>query len=99
MRIVVHVLLYLEGGTGLLHADADVYVQVLLLLCGSLVILAAHVELGIICVLYVCALVLGVEILVNAVLYKVRIQLIHEPVFTCKVNHRTGLHLAVHHKE
>ena len=83
----------------LLHADAQIYVQILGLGCGSLIVLAALVELGIICVLYVSALILLVEVCINAVLYKIGIQLIHEPVLTGKVNHGTGLHLAVDHEE
>ena len=95
----MYVFLDLECRALLFHADAQVYVQVLSLLSGSLVVLAALIEFGIVCVLYVCSLILVIEALVHAVLDEVGIELIQEPVLTGKVNHRTCLHLAVDHEE
>ncbi|OPZ46308.1 MAG: hypothetical protein BWY95_01770 [Bacteroidetes bacterium ADurb.BinA104] len=92
-------LLYLESAAILFHANAHIDIQVLGLVGGLFVVLAVNVEFRVVGILYVCTLVLAVECGVNAVLNKIRIEVVNLPVLTGRVHHGTGLHLTVDHEE
>ena len=97
VRIVVGVLLHLEGGALLLHADADVDVQVLGLGGCRLVILAVHRVLRVIGILDPAAGILLVQLLVDKLLDEVLVEVVEHIVFAGEIDHGSRLHLLVDH--
>ena len=95
MRIVVDVLLALERLALLLQLVAEHDVQVLGLLGSLLVPNAIHIKLRVVGVLHVVACVVSIQILVDASLHEVVVQLVEEVELTLEVNHWAGLALLI----
>ena len=95
MRIVVQVLFNLESLAVLLHLDAKADVQVLVLGSGFGIVLSIDIVLRVVGVLYEATLVLGIQILVYVVLDEFWVEVAHQEEFSCTVNHRTEIALAV----
>ena len=95
MRIVVQVLFNLESLAVLLHLDAKADVQVLVLGSGFGIVFSIDIVLRVVGVLYETAFVLRIQVNIYVVLYKFGVEVAHEEEFSCTVNHRTEIALAV----
>ena len=89
------VLFNLESLAVLLHLDAKADVQVLVLGSGFGIVFSIDIVLRVVCVLYETAFVLRIQVNIYVVLYKFGIEVAHEEEFSCAVNHRTEIALAV----
>ena len=90
MRIVVYVLLYLECLALFLHLYTEQYVEVHIL-GGSLLVVTVNVILGVICVLYILALVLGIGFLVDAEVVEFGVHVLGHEVLAGEVHHGTSV--------
>ena len=93
------VLLDLEGLAGGLHLHADVDVQRLGSLGGLLVVLAVDGELRVVGILDPAALVLLVDLDVDALTDETLVQLVEQVEFSGEVDHRACFALFVDHEE
>ena len=98
MGIVVDVLLYLEGRSFVLHFDAHLNVEVHLLCCSLLVVLAAFVELRVVGILHKVAAVMPITV-VHAGLHEVLVHIVLHEVLAREVNHRTRITCLVDNEE
>ena len=98
MRIVVDVLLYLEGRSFVLHLDAHLHVEVHLLCRSLLVVLAAFVELRVVGILYEVTAVMPITI-VHAGLHEGLVHIVLHEVLAREVNHRTRITCLVDDEE
>ena len=85
----------LESLAVLLHLDAKADVQVLVLGSGFGIVLSIDIVLRVVGVLYETAFVLRIQVNIYVVLYKFGVKVAHEEEFSCAVNHRTEIALAV----
>ena len=99
MRIIVHVLLHLEGLVRLLHLHADIDIQRLSSLRGFLVILAIYGELRIVGILHPTPFIFFIFSDVYTFSHKLFIQFVQQVELTRQVYHRARLPLLVNHKQ
>ena len=99
MRIVVHVLLYLECLVGSLHHHTYIYVESLGGLSGFFVILAVDGELRVVGVLHPTSLIFFVGIYIDTLFYESFVQFVQQIELTGEVHHGTGLAALVNHEQ
>ena len=98
MRIVVHVLLYLECLVGSLHHHTYIYVESLGGLSGFFVILTVDGELRVVGILHPASLVFFVGVYIDTLFYESFVQFVQQIELTGEVHHRTGLAALVNHE-
>ena len=98
MRIIVHVLLNLEGTALFLHLQAEYHIQVHILGGSLLIVLAVNIVLRIVGILYIIAAMLPIR-LIHTGSYKVLVHILLQEVLTLEVNHRTGIAGLVNHEQ
>ena len=99
MGIVVYMLFALEGLALLLQLVAKHDVEVFGLVACRLVPHAVLVKLGVVCVLYIVAGMVAIEVFVDACGNETAVEVVEHIELALKVNHRTGLALLVYKVE
>ena len=89
----------LESNATLLHHHTKGDIECFGFCSGNIIILAVNSILGVVSILHIRTGKFLIQILIDAVVYKILVKLIDRPEFTCKINHRTGFALLVHHKQ
>ena len=99
MRIVVHMLLYLECFARLFHLHADSDVQVFSLCCSLLIILAIDIKLWCISVLNELSLMKSISCFVNTLFNKLVRKFLMQVILALQVNHWSCLAIARNHEQ
>ena len=97
MRVVVDVLLNLECRTFLLHFETEYDVEVHVLVCSLLVVLATLIVFGVVGILDEVARMFPIAV-VDTETEELLVDVVLHEVLTCEVDHRTCVACLIYYK-